>query len=712
MNKLLKGETIDLRLNLKVYSVFFFILLASQNFLAQIPLNSFCRYQEFPAKPGTNIIVPVDYNLDGWRGIVSFAENERNYTVQNWDKNKFTNPSERFLPFNLTRLKTYGSEAAQGKRFVYSSRKNREVGILSFSKWGAANIQSKIKLNSYPANIDVGDVNKNGRLEILVSGGAYFGMSIISEYNSKLSETVINNDRLFSNSVFIDLDYDSYPDVAAVDLFTNSILFFYNDKAGKFKFSRSINSDREIRDFKTNDINSDGFDDLIYIKGNNIEILQGDSVSSFKKKIIVNCIAVPDKYTVLDFNADGYNDIAFVNIETGSLFIVFAKNSDSFYEPVLYLQRKGIVDISSYVDRGGRKLAALDQNGKIYLFDKVLDRDEDFSISLGASPGLIGGCELKDENRKGLYFIDNKFYSLNFLLGSKKNLFQSYYSIPLSNVYSNVAVDDIPKDNKTFFCFTPGYRVIELFRIEFGEQIKYRRRVLYAEGPIQEIKLTSDRQKDRQTVFVLVNKHGKLQLQTFEFRDFRYISSGLDSVAVKSERAALSFGSNNEIYYFTTSDNSLYLNKTTYGKKQESPVNVTAVSTGKNEKFNYEVESFSSENNPRKPVVAWVSNNVTTNLFLFRSGYQTTLTLNGFSPTIGFMKYLHDANTGNLYLYDKYKGIIKKISFFNNFLDNQIKDVFESQNINNYIVSQINGGIELLIFTDSSNNLINFRYIR
>ena len=72
--------------------------------------------------------------------------------------------------------------------------------------------------------------------------------------------------RLFTNSAFIDLDYDSFDDIAAVDLFTNSIKMFYNDGTGSFSEQRSINLETSISEFRTTDVDLDGFTELTFIK--------------------------------------------------------------------------------------------------------------------------------------------------------------------------------------------------------------------------------------------------------------------------------------------------------------------------------------------------------------------------------------------------------------------------------------------------------------
>lgn len=709
MRKRLREERTDLGIKSKIYNTVLFIFLFPLITYTQIPINGFCRFQEFPSRNNSNLFFPIDFNLDGWRDIVTVPEGNRNFYVQVFEKNQFTNPTERFFPYQITGLIPYNGSDTRGKKLAFISRQSRRAGILMFSKSGSASIQSQIQLKSYPSNIAVADINNNGRQDILISGNAFLGLSILSLENNRLRESTINNSGIFSYSSFIDLDYDLYPDIAAVDILTNEIILFYNDKTGGFRAGRSIELKEEVKGFEVGDINSNGFNDIIYINNNGFEILLGDSVSSFVNRINIESPVPPDKFTILDFNADGYNDIAYINYATGNAYIIYAKSINEFYSPVLYFQKEGLVDIGSFVDRGGRKLTILDKNGKIYLIDKISNREENFSIALSSKPGYLGSINFPEEAVNGIYYIDENNLYLKILLGSRGNQFEKYFSIPLSKAHTNVIVDDTQSGRKTFFCFSKGGRVIEIFRFEYSE-MNYKRRVLYTDAPIEELKLTGDRLKDRQSIFVLTNKYGKIQLQSFDFRDFRYVSAGLDSIASRVETAALSFNIHKEVFYFSKSEDRLYLNKSIIDRKVQPPINIAYININPVESYKMEIKSYNYYNTPEKPVFAWVSDQKRTRIYTIRSGYQQTISIDNFSASTGYTKFYSGLNRNDLFLYDQSIGLLKKISFPGNYRNYIVTDLFESLDINSYIVTQTSKGKELLIYTDSSDKLVKFRY--
>lgn len=711
LKKLYKEGKQDLSLCRFFLKATFLLITFSLNSFAQIPLNGFCRFNEFPSKANSSKIFAVDYNNDGRCDLLILSDKEKNFSIQTWTGEKFSNPIERYSPFFLYDIQLLSSPNRTGKRYAYFSRKDRLIGIASFSKSGSISIQSKLKIQGFASGFDFNDINHDGKIEILIYGSGFQGLSIFNEYKNTFKELKLNLERVFAYAAFIDLDYDNYSDIAAIELLSNSIFLFYNDGTGNFKENRIIRIDSDARQFKFADVNSDGFNDLIYTNKNNFVILCGDSVSSFNKKIIINGDVIPDKYVVFDFNADGYNDIAFINRETGSLYIAFAKSSYSFYEPILYLKRKGITDIDAYVDRGGRKLIVLDQNGKVYLIDKVAAVNKNFSISLSLKPTVIGDFSYMFETMRGIYFIDENDFTLKILMGGNGNYFETFYKLPISQIYTKVEVDETQPNIRTFYCYSRYSSVIEIIRINFESQ-QISRRVLYAKGTIEDLKLTSDRLKDRQTIYVLINKNKRLALESFDFRDFRYVNSGFYEIAENVDAAALSFNIYKEIFFYTKFNNVLYLNKSIFDRKIGNAINLSATIINQTENISFEVKSFSNQYNIESPAVGWINNKDRTILTVINKGNYRTITITDFSATKNYLYFTNLSNKNNLFLYDKYRGKLKRISFGKNYLSYELRDVFESKTINGYIAMQLRNNKEILIFIDSDDNLIKFKYIQ
>lgn len=672
-----------------------------------LPINGFCRFNEFTAKQFQSTIHAVDFNADGWRDFISFNRKTNKYFVQFRDNTKVSAPSEKYFnaPFYDFHSLSYDEK---GRRFVFVSRSGKQVGIIQFSKTGSAALQSKTILDSYPSAIDIGDIDRDGRKEILVSGSSFNGISIFKESAKGLREFQKISNEIFSQAYFVDLDYDLYPDIAAVHLLKNSIVLFSNNADGNFNETRAFGSESEIIDLKTEDLNSDGFTDLVASCSNGFQVFAGDSVSAFDQKFFISTPVKPDKFTILDFNADGYNDIAFINIKTGSLYLIFAQSTNVFYPPQLYLKREGINDLNSFVDRSGRVLSVLDSNGKIYVVDKIPPTDDNFSIALGNKPGLVGSFDLYNDKLKDIFFIDEEKQNLVLLVNEKDKLFRNYFSAPLIQNYDAIVVDEMQSARKTFFCYATNNRVIELLRVNFIDK-KFSRRILYADGPIIELKITSDRLKDRQTIFVLINKNGKLFMQSFDFKDFRYINSGTVEVTSSFQSAALMFDVYKEIFHFSFYKNNLSLVQSTFNMKITGAKKIAELPALSQ---SYDVIGLEDKDIHNNIAFAWFKKNESTNFILARGKRTKNFEVKNFVPSKKFVKYIGGENISSIFMYDKQSGAMKALRVKNNLRSLGIEDVFESKEINSYIAAVFNGKKEYLIYSKTSNNFINISRVK
>jgi len=693
-----------------IYS-FLVNLIYLSDIIAQIPINGFCRYREFPVKKNFTNIFPVDYNLDGYRDLLIYNPfNNKYVSILSDKKSNLINLSEKYSPLGISNIHSLSSGSSE-KKFIFLSRRTRHVGVASFSKSGMISTQSKIKLNGFPSSIDVGDIDGDGKSEGLVSGTSLSGFSIIKEKNKNLQETKIEPRKVFLASIFIDLDYDSYPDIAAVDLYTNSILLFYNNGYGHFTKSRSIGLSGEISEFKSADLNSDGFNDLVYIKDDHFEVLIGDSVSSFQKKFILETPVKPDKYAVLDFNGDGFNDIAFINKQTGTLYISFAKSTNSFYPPILYMQKKGLVDLTAYIDRTGRKLALISTEGKIYLINNPGIDDDPFSITLGLKPTVLTTFDYLNDKFKDVCFIDETEKALKLVLSERRNLFRTYFSIPLLYDCTNIFVDENKSRIKTFYCYS-NKSAIEIIRMNFDDH-NYKKQTLYVDGSLEDFKVVNDLTKDRQTINALIKKENKTYLEEFEFRDFNLVSSQVNLIDSNVEKSWLTFGVYKEIYSIEKKEKQLNLVKTVFDKKIIDRKILLNFNINKKDKFNYTVICLNELIGRARPVTFWITNNNKSFLYTFNNDkmnkYPLKISINQ-NVTTGYN--ISDNGDELSFCFYNAGAKLRSVSFTEEKKLPIEKDLFVSKNINNYLVAVLNNRKTFLIYSNSLLNTLTFEKIK
>jgi hypothetical protein len=712
MNKLYREEKTALKAEIIPVSIFFICLSIFSNLSGQVPLNGFCRFHESIVNPGMEKIIAVDFNGDGYRDIVAYQPSEKQYCVLTFDpKSKQFKNSQRYSPFEFSELRPLGEDKTGGRRFAFTSRKERTAGILSFSRSGSVNVLSRFKSEFYPVNVDVSDIERNGRNELLLSGPSFNGLSVLYESKSGLKENNFGTKKSYSYSSFIDLDYDLFDDIVAVDLYSNTLKFFYNDQTGGFSEQRSMNLNGEISQFQTTDVNLDGFIDFMFIKNKKLEIILGDSVSTFQKKMNINSECSVDKYSVFDFNGDGYNDIAFLNYEKGLLSIAFGETASTFYKAVVLFERKGIIDIVSYVDRGGRKLCALDKNGKLYMIDKAFGFDNDFTSASVVKPSKIGTFNYLNDRTKDFYVVDDYDFLLKIFINAGNNLFDKYYSFNLSKIPKKISVDESDPVRKIFVCYTPGDPLVEVLHINF-EDGSCDKEILYADGGINDLKLESAGNQKENSISVISNKSGKSFLQSFDNRDYRYLQSGRDIISSNIVSALFPYTFSNEIFFFTKYSGIMYLNKCSRKSLSSTSINLTSFPFDDEKNAVCDFVNYENKAAAEQPVIAIVGTGVNFVVNIINRGNYNTIKLDGFSFMPGMNNFYFDRNDSRLFLYDKLSGKLKRIIMTGNFSTNIVDDVFESKTVNSYIVPPIGSKKEILIYSDAANNLINFKTIQ
>ena len=693
---------------IKIISIAFFAFLFLSDISAQIPINGFCKYREYSAKSGYNRIFASDFNNDGFGELFLSNISTNKFAFLSPESNSNSSSAiEKNFSSSISGIQLFSSDNS-GKKYLLVSRKNRFAGLASISKSGAPSISYKLKIDGFPSCYGVGKIfGINSSATALISGNSMNGLSLIFENKKTLIQKRISKEKVFSYSAFIDLDYDTYTDIAAVNTIKNSIELYYNNHLGEFSEARSIDLDAQISEFKTTDFNSDGFTDLVYIKNNRFEVLLGDSVSSFRKKLILDSPVKPDKYVIMDFNGDGYNDIAYINIERGELYIAFGKGANSFYPPIVYLKKPGLIDLTSYIDKAGKKLAVLSSGGKIYLINQIALTDESFSISLGEKPGTINSFDYFNDKYKDLCFIDEDENALKILLSERRNLCRSYYSIPLAGKYDNILVDDSRSKWKTFYCWSKNGYTIEMVRINFENQ-KHYQKVQYADGPIEDVRLTADRLKDNQTLSILINKQRNLLLQEIEYRDFKYAQSYIEPVVSNIYNAALSLGVYRDIYCFSKSENEMSLFKVSFNKKIIDIKTLLGYKLKPGEVFNSELICIEEPYYHPQPTAALITINNKSFVNLFGNNLELELKLKNSALEKSHLRYISDEFSQKLSLfYESDKGL-KCLVF--HLTDNLLKEynLIESKKINDYFVSKLYGEKTFLIYSDKIRNILTF----
>ena len=601
MKKHCKGEKIDSKTELRLrISVLLFVIFSFQAY-AQIPINGFCKHQSYKIPPQYTSVQSVNFNKDTFNDLIIFNKNTNIFLSAKGTEKGFLEIRNHQNPFEITKFESISTKNFREKKFAFISRTNRSVGIISFNKYGKIKIDKLLKFNSYPENLSIADINNDGKSEILVSGSAFEGLSIISQNWHGLEEKKILSNNTFNKAIFVDLDSDGGPDVAAFNSIERSIYFFFNDGDGRLNLVRTIPLSDNIISLRGSDIDSDGFDDLIFSKDHSFKVIWGDSVSSFDSTSEYKTLNNPLKFLLGDYNLDGKIDIAYLDSENSSISVLFSKGNREFYPEILYLKSKNINDIINFANDINNGIIAISNRGKIFYLSTLVSLNDESNILIGGEPVTLNYFDYKNDGILDIVFIDSTNNNLNFLIrGDSKNpVF--FYSYPLFEKHNKILVDDRDPYVKTFYCFSYNKKVVEILKFNFKE-FGIKRNSLYSPGKIISLQLNKDN-LGKKKIFIVYLKDLSLGLNINFIQDFRILSSDYPNLADSVTSANITIDKNLGIYFWTKENNKLNLKEISMENLSPLPITQYQMSTNNtvlyfnsdklfNKKFGFEIISI------------------------------------------------------------------------------------------------------------------------
>ena len=588
MKKLFKGGKIDSKIEFlpkadsdllkKIFNVFLLIVflsnsdfIFSQNLFnnIQVPLNGFCKFKDTATGQNYSSIFPLNYNNDSYTDILLYSPLKKKINILTGNENgEFARQDSIKVPFQFSSIQTIFNKKKEVEGYAFASRRDRTAGIFQISKYRRFSTQAVVKFNSYPENISLADVNGNGKKEILISGSAFDGLSLLYQSGRKLEEKKIQERTIYTDAVFIDLNNDDIPDIAGFNLITNSLEFFYNYGDGNFRKVRSIPINGRVSSLQSFDMNSDNYEDLVFVRDNSIMIFYGDFRSSFENSVTINPLFFPDKIIVGDFNKDGKIDIAYINYAEGILSVIFAKNETQFYPEIVYLKKNDIKDIIPFYSKFISGIAGLNAMGSLFTITRLSSFSENVEMVLGAEPGAITFFDNDDDGITDFCFLDELSNSLVTVIRNSAGIPKMYYSFSLFQNHSEVKAFNISANVKGFYCYSFDRKLIEAIVADFDNN-QIEKNTIYAHGDLMDLKIIKDND-NKVNILAAYRNNDKLGIDIFKYSEQKYSNENYE-ITIRDLASNITFGSGRIVYFWQKIGDNLRLLKKDFDKPQSAP---------------------------------------------------------------------------------------------------------------------------------------------
>lgn len=691
-----KEEKIDLKREI-ILKAFFLFFPLNQILFSQIPINGFCRIEEIKVSKNTSKIFPFDFNNDGFKDLIVFNPNEKSYfSISANNLKTYNSPVFHTSSNNISTIK-FQSDIYLGKKVAALINNSKEISILSFSKNGTINFINKKKLNGFCSSLDVSK-NSFGQTEIITTGVGIDGIKIFHENKTKLNLYENIKGKTFSHLLYFDLNYDAFDDIVAFDINSNSLVFYYNNHFGDYDEQRSIGLNGLVNDLQSADVNSDRFTDLILNIDGKLNFFLGDSVSSFQKntKFIFENERVKDFY-VMDFNGDGINDIAFITEDQNEIKISFGKGNNNFYKPITYLRKNNLTHIVGFFDRGGRKLSAVTSDGFIYVISKIFLSDDENRISIANNAIDFTSFDYLNDGYKDLCWIDSS-YNLNLALSERKNLFTQLFQIELQSNNDKLIVDDTKPEIKIYVTYKSGRKNIEIIKFNFKTG-KSERKIVYTKYPIEELKITGDKFKDRFTLNAITQKNKETYFEKIEFVYFNILNSKQIKIASNTIASSLGVYGGTKISYFVKQFNNYDFIISYLGNDTKRDVKRLTFQLTENDKVYFSLVKVEQLFARASPFVSLISINNKSVIYIFTDKrnyrYNTNFKI-GNSCNLYYI--VNNSTLDVLFVNDKNK--LVKLVFDEQFNLIFTEELNLSNEIKNYTVEKFDVRNKYLIFAD------------
>jgi hypothetical protein len=715
MKRLLKGEKIGSITKLERLSVILFCLICWNPAYCQIPINGFCNLNSFPSFPGYTLLTISDFNDDLYTDIILYSPNHTRIVIAEGNENhQFTDYKIINVPYYFSNIIPLFENTAYSRDYVFTSRKNRIAGIFNISITGDFFPIAELEFDSFPENISIADINNDGELEYLISGSGFNGLSVLFFKEDTLSETKININQSYSEAVFADVSNDGFQDIIAFNLFSNSIDIFYNDGTGNFELIRQINPGANIESIKAVKIDNDEYIDIVYTAGNSFKVLYGDFRSAFDSSLVINTQYYPHRYIIADYNSDSANDIAYIDTTYGLLSVIFGKEKNQFYDDVLYLKKRGIINLnllSSYTSAG---LAILNYNGSISTISKLTSLEDEMDIVPAIEASVISTFDYGNDRVPDYSYIDNFSNSINILVNAANGIPLKFYSEIIAGKHNSIKVNDIQPFKKVFYSFSPGDKILEAIKFDFktGEIESHQ---LYAPGSIEDIEIYKSKKVER--IYLAYQRNNYLRFGEYNYKNSEYVLR--EYATIDSNVVAAKIYSSTEpiLNYWKTAGDSL--------QSVEVKINSKGINYTENGKIDiipdYSISFLTQFSSNQKNPISLALFNSDTQFF----GIVSDESMFNISKTIGYQYDFVSDKTSLLYceakkefvsqsafLYIWRDGYFSKLEIHDFGDDLILTRLFDAKQVMDFIVQDLTNENNYLIYSQQSEGFLSLQRLK
>jgi hypothetical protein len=284
-----------------------------------------------------------------------------------------------------------------------------------------------------PVSVVVGDVNNDGRLDLVVANSASNNISVLLGNGGGTFPTHVEysvSPGMTPSSVALgDFNGDNRLDIVVANSATNNISVLLGNGNGTFQTAVSYAAGSGPASVAVGDFNGDKMMDLVVAdeSGGVVSVLLGNGDGTFNAYVSYDAGPSPTSVAVADFNGDGNLDLAVTNggSTSNTISVLLGNGNGSFGAPVAYSAGSGFDPVSvvaaDFNDDGKIDLAVAD-NVQIWVNILLGNGDGTFSLKdsqeAGTHPTGVAVGDFNGDGKLDVVVSNNGSDTLTVLSGN------------------------------------------------------------------------------------------------------------------------------------------------------------------------------------------------------------------------------------------------------------------------------------------------------
>jgi hypothetical protein len=306
----------------------------------------------------------------------------------------------------------------------------------------------------FPNSVAIADFNNDGKLDLVVGNNGQFSLLLGNGNGTFKNAVFVPSSRSTISVTTGDFNRDGKQDVAIADQLDKQIGIFLGNGDGTFQARKNYSVGDAVK-VVIADLNGDSLQDLVVsnFQANSVSVLVGNGDGTFQSPVDTTLPASPGSLVTGDFNGDHKTDVAvseFDELFNGfSALGILLGNGNGTFKPGINYGATGSLASGNFNQDTATDLVGTSGLGVELFFgsgDGTFQARRDFAA--GSSPQSVATADLNGDNKLDLAVPTMFTNSVSVLKGNGDGSFQPYVTYATGKMPSAVAIGDVSNDKK------------------------------------------------------------------------------------------------------------------------------------------------------------------------------------------------------------------------------------------------------------------------